>query len=128
MSDKTRSILTWTLSIVFGLLFLLAGQPKLFGSPGVLDMFGRWGYPPRFAHVVGLLEMAGGIGLMIPRFSRTAAMGLLVVMLGAFGTHVFAGEWMRLINVAVFSGAVFGIYKLRQGIGDNRRDDAPDVE
>jgi len=103
----------WTLSIIFGLLFILAGQPKLFGVSGVLEMFENWGYPARFAHVVGLLEISGGIGLMIPRVSRHAAKLLLVVMLGAFVTHIFASEWMRLINVAVFAGAVYTVMVLR---------------
>jgi len=118
MSQKTRSIIIWTLSIVFGLLFILAGLPKLFGVPGVLEMFENWGYPARFAHVVGLMEMVGGIGLMIPRFSRNAGFLLLTVMVGAFGTHVVAGEWMRLIIVAVFSAAVGAVIKLRTTPGE----------
>jgi|Marorgknorr_s2lv_3_1036020.scaffolds.fasta_scaffold03157_3 uncharacterized membrane protein YphA (DoxX/SURF4 family) len=83
------------------------------GTPGVLEMFEHWGYPARFAHVVGALEFAGGVGLLIPRIARYAATGLLVVMVGAFFTHVFAAEYMRFINVAVFSAALLGVRQLR---------------
>ncbi len=116
MSPKTRSILSWSLQIIFGLLFVIASLPKLTGTPGVLEMFENWGYPGRFAHVVGALEFAGGVGLLIPRVARYAAAGLLVVMVGAFFTHLFAAEYMRFINVGVFSMALLGVRQLRRSM------------
>ncbi len=51
-------------------------------------------YSPGFVRFLGLAEVAGGLGLILPRvtgvaplLAPVAAAGLLVIMLGAIGTH-----------------------------------------
>ena len=112
MSPKTKTILSWTLRILFGILFLLAGLPKLLGDPGALARFADWGYPAWFAHVIGLVEMSGALALFIPRFARYGAMTIGAVMIGAFITHVLAQEWARLPWVVTIAVAQFAIWKL----------------
>ena len=112
MLPKTKTILSWTLRILFGILFLLAGLPKLLGDAGTLARFGDWGYPARFAHVVGLMEISGALALFIPRFARYGALLIGIVMIGAFITHIFAQEWSRLAWVGTIAVAQIAIWKL----------------
>ena len=49
-------------------------------------LFIGWGYAPWFSPVVGVLEMLGAIGLLVPRLAFYAAALLVVVMLGALVT------------------------------------------
>jgi hypothetical protein len=63
---------------------------------------GEW-----FIYFVGACELAGGIGLMIPRLSGVAAIGLLGLMLGATITNLFLLPGMAagaIVTVAI--GAV----------------------
>ncbi len=71
-------------------MFVFAGVNKLFGlQKGVMRQFGRIGAGEWFRYFVGALELAGGLGLLIPRLSGLAALGLAGVMVGAILTHLF---------------------------------------
>lgn len=92
-SAKTRNIAFWTLTSVLALFFLLSGYGKLSNgeaSGGLRfdEQFVAWGYPAWFALVVGAAEVAGAVGLFVPRLRFYAAGGLIGLMLGAVGTHL----------------------------------------
>jgi putative oxidoreductase len=53
---------------------------QLFDAIGI----GHW-----FRYFTGTLEVAGGAGLLVPRFAPLAAAVLALVMLGAIVTHLF---------------------------------------
>lgn len=84
-------------SIVVGLAFIAAGGMKLTGPPQMAADFVRWGYPAWFVYMIGAFEVAGGIGLMLRKFSGLAAAGLLIIMTGAVGTHLRAGEFSQMV-------------------------------
>lgn len=50
-------------------------------------MFSSIGLPGALAYVVAGAEVLGGIGLLVPRFTRLATMGLILVMVGAVSMH-----------------------------------------
>ena len=50
-------------------------------------MFGGLGLPAVLGTVVGAAELLGGIGLLIPRTVRPAAIGLIIIMIGALVMH-----------------------------------------
>ena len=62
---------------------------KLSGSPVMVDMFAEIGAGQWFRYLVGTLELAGAIGLLVPRLCGLAALGLAGVMAGAIVTNVF---------------------------------------
>lgn len=100
MSPKIKSIVGWTLRVLLAVLFVLAALPKLLAVEGWSVRFLAWGYPIWFMYLTGLLELALAIGLLISRTARLAAIGLVVVMVGAGITHGMASEWDRLpVNV-----------------------------
>src|ERR1700736_5749177 len=87
-SGKGRLITLWTLSGLAALAFISAGGSKLVGVPAMVEMFDKVGLGQWFRYLTGLLEVAGGIGLLIPRYAFYAAGLLGVVMVGAIIAHV----------------------------------------
>lgn len=87
MTTSTRNIIAWILQVLLGLAFIASGGRKLMDLPSTVAMFGSMGMPGALAYVVAGAELLGGIGLLIPRFVRPAALGLVIIMLGAVVMH-----------------------------------------
>jgi len=87
-TGKKRSlfVLTWVASILAALGIGLAGITKFAAATRWEDLFAVWGFPQWFLPVVGALEIAGAIALLIPRLSLYGALVLGSVMIGAIGT------------------------------------------
>ncbi len=89
---KTENIVRTVCLSLVTLVFLSAGVMKLIGLPFEVNSFIGWGYPLWFMYVVGVCEVTGSIGLHFPKIARYASVGLVVIALGAIGTHVFHDE------------------------------------
>ena len=87
-SGKGRLITLWILSGLVALAFVGAGGAKLVGGAAMVEEFDKVGLGQWFRYFTGLLEVAGGIGLLVPRYAFHAARLLAIVMVGAFITHV----------------------------------------
>jgi putative oxidoreductase len=87
-SGKVRLITLWILSGLVALAFLGAGGAKLAGVAVMVEMFDKIGRGQWFRYFTGILEVAGGVGLLIPRYAFYAAGLLAVVMVGAVITHL----------------------------------------
>lgn len=84
------------------LIFAGFGGAKLLALPFEVEAFARWGYSPTFMTITGALEVAGAVGLLIPRLSALAATCLAALMLGAIATHLIHQEWpMLVVAVAI---------------------------
>jgi uncharacterized membrane protein YphA (DoxX/SURF4 family) len=97
------------------LAFLLAGVPKLLARPPLPEQFTQLGFPLWFMYLIGLLEVGGGLGLLVRRVSGYAAVVLAVVMLGAAGTLVRHGEYSKLAPSLVFLVLLSGIAYVQRG-------------
>ena len=86
-----RNIVTWGLSGLVGLAFIAAGGSKLIDPATHGENFVAFGLPASLAVFIGLCEVAGGIGLLIPRLAAWAAAGLTIIMAGAVYNHVDSG-------------------------------------
>jgi len=87
-SSRGRVIAVWILQILAGVAFLAAGGSKLAGAQAMVDTFQKVGLGQWFRYVTGLLEVAGAIGLFLPKFSFYGAVLLATVMVGAVFTHL----------------------------------------
>lgn len=90
MADgKWKKIGVWLLSGLLALLYLMSGGTKLAGMPPHAENFARWGWPDWLPAVVGTLEIASAVALLVPRAAFFGACALIVIMLGATYTHLF---------------------------------------
>jgi putative oxidoreductase len=85
---KKTNRLLWILQIVVGLDFLVGGTAKLFGMQRMVDLFDHIGAGDWLRYLVAAVEIAGGIGVLIPALSGLAAMGLAALMVAATYTNV----------------------------------------
>lgn len=105
----------WVLQWVFGIYFIAIGVMHFIVPEGLPDLMG-WMYElDDTLHVIsGVAEILGGLGLILPAVTGIrpeltvyAALGLLVVMVGAIIWHAGRGEPMS-IATNVFNAAVMG--------------------
>ena len=101
------NIILWILQVLLGLLFIWAGGYKLVVPVSALAAQsppGQIVFPGLFMKFIGLCELLGGFGLILPAVFRTrqylvplAALGLLIIMIGATVIVLMGG----LVSVAV---------------------------
>jgi putative oxidoreductase len=80
--------LVWVPQIALALAIAAGGVLKLIGDPAMVDMFTTIGAGQWFRYAVGVLELAGAVGLLIPRLAALAAAGLVLLLAGAAITNV----------------------------------------
>ncbi|MGB0898077.1 MAG: DoxX family protein [Psychrobium sp.] len=88
MNVKLKKMIPTILSVLLALPMILAGVAKLAGTPELHQSFEVMELPTWFGYFIGLCELAGGIGLLIPRLSALAAIALMPIMLGAAYFHI----------------------------------------
>jgi hypothetical protein len=84
-SKGSRSITI--LSAVVAIAFLIFGGAKLIGVELAVETFGRFGFTTGFMRFIGSAEVAGAVGLFLPRLAPLAAAGLVLVTGGAVALH-----------------------------------------
>ena len=89
------TVALWIVNILAAAAFVAIGLAK-FGSPAWAIKFERWGYPDGFYMVIGALEIAGGVLLLVPRVSSYAAALLGAILIGAAATHALHDETARV--------------------------------
>jgi uncharacterized membrane protein YphA (DoxX/SURF4 family) len=85
---RLGTVVLWVAQVVMAAMFVSAGLQKLSGSQLMVDMFANVGAGQWLRYVVGALEVAGAIGLLVPRLCGLAATGLVALMVGATITNV----------------------------------------
>ena len=78
---------TWALRIILFLIFFLAATGKFSRSGNMMENFTRWDYPYYFMVIVGMIELAGSVLLLFPRYSLMAVALLTSIMIGSIVTH-----------------------------------------
>jgi putative oxidoreductase len=97
-----KAIALWSLSGLLALLFLAAGISK-FMDPAMAQQFAHWGYADWFRTLIGVLEIGGGLALLVPRTAWQGAAILAIVTAGAVATLVrFGDSGHVLVPSAVF--------------------------
>ncbi len=85
--SSARNTIAWILQILLALAFIASGGNKLLHLADTVKGFGSMGFPSWFAYLIAGAEVLGGIGLLVPRFMRAAAVGLIIIMIGAAYVH-----------------------------------------
>ncbi|HEX2176572.1 MAG TPA: DoxX family protein [Nocardioidaceae bacterium] len=106
----------WVIQVLLAVFFLVAAAgPKLFGQSVAVEMFDQIGLGQWFRFFVGTLELAGAIGLLVPRLAGLAALGLIGVMVGAVFTQLFVLDDPLLAITPVLLGVVLGLIAWGRG-------------
>lgn len=109
MNKKTLRIIAWVVAVALTGVFFKAAIPKVTSHPAVVANFERWGYSDNFRILIGVLQLLGGIGLLIPRVWYLASVGLIGILLGAIYTHINVGEtfYSALIYIVLLCAYMF---------------------
>ncbi len=101
------NVILWVLQVLLALLYIWSGGFKLVVPASVLASQappGQIMLPGMFLKFIGLCELLGGFGLILPGIFKTrqyliplAALGLLIIMIGATVVVLTGG----LVGVAV---------------------------
>jgi uncharacterized membrane protein YphA (DoxX/SURF4 family) len=99
----------WIVQVLLALLFLFAGSMKFIMSVEDMNAQSKIPLPGSFIHFIGVCEILGAIGLILPwllkiRPSLTplAASGLVIIMIGATVLTIAGGD----VGPAVVPGVV----------------------
>ena len=103
---RTRWLAAWLLGAYFAKMYVSMGWVKFDPNGFWTAAFERWGYPPWFRMVIGVLEVGGGICLVIPWLASYGGLVLSVVMLGAWATRAHDGRW---VDVSWISAYLLGL-------------------
>lgn len=92
-----RKVVVWAATIFVAAVMFLAGTSKIVQMAFWQRQFiEAWGLPGWLAPVTGLMEIAGAALLLVPRRAVFGGGLIALVMIGATGAHVVAGELERL--------------------------------
>ncbi|BEL03690.1 DoxX family protein [Actinoplanes sichuanensis] len=109
----------WAFQGLLGVFLIVASAaPKLVGEAYAVQTFEDMGAPTWFRYFIGVVELAGGIGLLVPRLAGLAAIGLALLMVGAGITQVFIlhNGAQALTPVIIFAMCVFIAWGRRDSI------------
>lgn len=85
---RLRKVAVGLVRIALAVQFGVGGTTKLLGEAQMVAMFDDIGAGQWFRLLIGVLEIAGAIGLLVPRLAGPAATGLVALMAGAAFTNV----------------------------------------
>lgn len=104
------TIALWVTQVLLAAFFVgAAAIPKLTGNEVAVEMFGVIGLGQWFRYFVGAVELAGAIGLLIPRLCGLAAIGLVLTMVGAVATQLTVLQGGLVTLTPALLGAVCAV-------------------
>jgi uncharacterized membrane protein YphA (DoxX/SURF4 family) len=118
--------LDWALRLLVALIFIFGGADKFGPSRLWIRLFADIGIGQWFRYFTGVVEIAGGVLLLVPGATRIAVTMLACTMVGAFITHVFiTGFGPQTVAVAVLLTALLVIDWRRTAFVARQRSAAP---
>src|SRR4051812_9886944 len=85
-------IVFWVFALFLAWIFVRQGIAKLSDASGWARAFRVWHFPVWFRVLIGVLEISAALLLLTRRTAFAGACIIIVVMLGAMGTHVYWGR------------------------------------
>ena len=85
-------VVLWIFAVFLAWVFSRQGVAKFSDSSGWARAFRGWHFPDWFRMLIGVVETSAALLLLARRTAFAGAMMIIVVMLGAMGTHVYWGR------------------------------------
>src|SRR5829696_10090191 len=95
----------WVLQVLLAIMFAMAGFAKVGGDAAMVEMFATIAIGQWFRYLVGALEIAGALGVLVPRLSGLAALGLLCLMAGATLTNPLVLGASPLLTIGLLAAS-----------------------
>jgi uncharacterized membrane protein YphA (DoxX/SURF4 family) len=105
---RVKGVLLWIVTIFLAVVMIGPGMQK-FTGPTWERMFRAWGYPDHFYLLIGAIEVAGGIALLVPRTASAAGLVLSVVMVAAGITQLVNSPDRNGVGEFVFAALLLVI-------------------
>ena len=86
---RAQTLALWILQAILIFMFAVGGLMKLGSAHSMVHMFGQIGAGQWLRYLIGSLELAGAVGLLIPALAGLAALALGALMVGASITNAF---------------------------------------
>jgi hypothetical protein len=106
---SSLSTVLWVVQVLLALLFLWAGGIKLVLP--LEELAGPVALPGSFLRFIGVAEVLGGLGLILPGLLRIrpgltpwAAAGLVIIMIGAVGITLMGGGSAGMALIPAVTG------------------------
>jgi putative oxidoreductase len=105
---RAATIAVWALQAVTAAAIFAAGMSALLGAALPVAIFDAIGAGDWFRYLTGALQVAGAIGLLVPRLAGPASLALVGMWLGALAVHllVIGGDAVPAVVLLVLSAAV----------------------
>ena len=112
-SSRGLRIALWSAQITLAIVFALAGGMKVSTPAADLAKMAP-GFPLAFLRFIGIAELAGSIGIILPALTRIApvltplaASGFVIVMASAGILHLVRGQFGELAVVVVLGALAY---------------------
>jgi uncharacterized membrane protein len=104
------SIAVWIVQALLAIIFALQGVVLISRPEPMRAVFDALPFSTGFMVAIGVLEVLGAIGLILPwalniqpRLTPLAAAGLTIIMIGAVITHLMRGEVAQAIPALIIT-------------------------
>ncbi|HEY6927165.1 MAG TPA: DoxX family protein [Steroidobacteraceae bacterium] len=120
---KLRRVGAWALGLYLGWMYVQQGWIKFDPAGFWTAAFARWGYPDWLRVLVGVIEVTGGVCLVVPWLATYGAVGLGLVMVGAWITRARGAHWVDVAWITAYLaglawiGAEWRSWRVRFGRG-----------
>lgn len=118
--SKGANIGIWVVQVLGAALFIMSGAMKLFTPIPELSAMMPWAgeYSTAFVRFIGVIDIAGGLGLLLPSLTRImprltviAAAACVLLQILAIGFHAMRGEFEVLpLNASYISLALIVLW------------------
>jgi uncharacterized membrane protein YphA (DoxX/SURF4 family) len=116
MSDKRLRLVYWTVTLLFAVLQGWAAVQYLTDAPRMAQTIAALGYPLYFMKLLGVAKLLGIVAILYGRFPRLkewAYAGFTFDTIGAFFSHIAAGDSLLIASVPLlFCAAQLASYFL----------------
>jgi putative oxidoreductase len=109
---NTTDVGLWVIQVTLGAYMVYSGF-SLFDA-GMVPKFEEIGLGQWLRYVTGVLEIAGGLGLLVPVLCGLAALGLSLVLAGATLTELFLVAKGGPVLPLVLFGIAVGLFLCRR--------------
>ena len=85
-------VILWVFALFLAWVFIRQGIAKFSDTSGWARAFRMWHFPVWFRVLIGIIETSAALLLLTRRTAFAGAVMIIVVMIGAMGTHIYWGR------------------------------------